>query len=88
MPVNRPFTDVVELERMGLSTDLTQFDPFEYTARSGGGVGGDTSDLFPEITHDDFGNYHFYFGIENIDGVDISEYIYRLQVSSRLNLKN
>ena len=30
MPVNRPFDDAEELDRLGLSTDLTQFDPFEY----------------------------------------------------------
>lgn len=88
MPVNRPFTDVEELERMGLSTDLAHFDPFEYTARSGGGVGGDTSDLFPEVIPDNFGVYHFYFGIGDIDGLDITEHIYSLQLGSRLIIKD
>ena len=88
MPVNRPFTDVEKLERMGLSTDLTHFDPFEYTARSGGGVGGDTSDLFPEVTADNFGVYHFYFGIGDIDGLDITEYIHSLKLGSQLIIKD
>jgi hypothetical protein len=88
MPVNRPFTDVGELERMGLSIDLTQFDPFEYTARSGGGIGGDTYDLFPEITPDDAGIYHFYFGIGDIDHLDITEYIRCLELGSQLEVKN
>ena len=88
MPVNRPFTDVEELERLGLSTDLTQFDPLEYTARSGGGVGGDTSDLFPEVAPDNLGTYHFHFGIGAIEALDITEYIRCLQIGSRLTVKN
>jgi hypothetical protein len=88
MPVNRPFTDVEELDRMGLSTDLIQFDPLEYTARSGGGVGGDTSDLFPEVTPDNHGTYHFHFGIGAIDELDITKYIRDLQLGSRLTIKN
>ena len=50
MPVNRPFTDTLKLERLGLSTDLDRFDPFEYVARSGGYAREDTSDLFAEVT--------------------------------------
>jgi hypothetical protein len=87
MPVNRPFSDVTRLERLGLSTDLTQFNPFEYIARSGGRRGGDTSDIFPEVTPDDLGQYHFYFGIGAIDNVDISEYIYQLKIGTRLKVK-
>jgi hypothetical protein len=88
MPVNRPFTDIRRLKRLGLNTDLTQFDPWEYVARSGGGVGGDTSDLFPEVTPNDFGIYHFHFGIGDIEGVEIGEYIHQLQIGVRLNVRN
>jgi hypothetical protein len=88
MPVNRPFTSEWRLRRLGLSTDLTQFEPFEYVARSGGGVGGDTSDLFPEVTCDEAGIYHFYFGIGNIEGNDISEYIKKLEANDLLKIKN
>lgn len=34
IPVNRPFTDTEKLERLGLSTDRSRFDPFEYISRS------------------------------------------------------
>ena len=61
MPVNRPFTDTLRLERLGLDTDLTQFDPWEYIGRSGGRSGADSSDLFPEVTPDELGTHipHF-----------------------------
>lgn len=89
MPVNRPFTDIEQLNRLGLSTDLRQFEPFEYISRSGGYNGGDTSDLFAETTPDEFGKYHFHFGSGDIKGLEISEYILdRLQVNDRLILKD
>ena len=88
MPVNRPFTDTLKLERLGLSTDLNQFDPFEYIARSGGYTVGDTFDLFAEITPDLVGKYNFYFGIRSIDGLDISESIHLLQLGTKLIIKN
>jgi hypothetical protein len=87
MPVNRPFTDTLKLERLGLSTNLNQFDPFEYVARSGGYAGEDTSDLFAEVTPDSVGKYNFHFGIRSIDGVDISEYIHLLQLGTKLSIK-
>jgi hypothetical protein len=88
MPVNRPFTDALRLERLGLGTDLTQFDPWEYIGRSGGRSGVDSSDLFPEVTPDEFGKYHFHFGIGAIDGVEIAEYIYQLQIDTQLTINN
>ena len=88
MPVNRPFTDTLRLDRLGLSTDLTQFDPFEYVARSGGRSGGDTSDIFPEVTPDDDGKYCFHFGIGAIENIDISEYIHRLEINNRLIVRD
>jgi hypothetical protein len=84
MHVNRPFTDTWRLKRLGLSTDLSEFNPFEYVARSGGGVGGDTSDIFPEITPDESGIYYFYFDIIQIEGLNISEYIKRMQAGDSL----
>jgi hypothetical protein len=70
MPVNRPLTDVAKLERLGLSTDLNLFDPFEYIARSGGKSGGDSADIFPQVTPDELGIYNFYFCIRAIKGSD------------------
>jgi hypothetical protein len=88
MPVNRPFSSEWKLRRLGLSTDLTQFDPFEYISRSGGYTGGDTSDLFAEVTPDEFGKYNFYFGIRYIEGIDISEYIRQLQLGTKLMIND
>jgi hypothetical protein len=88
MPVNRPFTDTLRLERLGLDTDLAQFDPWEYIGRSGGRSGADSSDLFPEVTPDELGKYHFHFGIGAIDGVEIAKYIYQLQIDTQLTINN
>jgi len=88
MPVNRPFTDTLKLERLGLSTDLSQFDPVEYVARSGGYAGEDTSDLFAEVTPDLVGNYHFHFGIRALDGIDLSEYIHQIQTGTNLRIED
>jgi len=88
MPVNRPFTDTLKLERLGLSTDLNQFDPFDYVARSGGYAGEDTSDLFAEVTPDLVGKYHFHFGIRAVEGIDISEYIHQIQTGTKLSVKD
>ncbi len=88
MPVNRPFSSEWKLRRLGLSIDLTQFDPFEYISRSGGYTGGDTSDLFPEVTPDELGKYNFYFGIRYIEGIDISEYISQLQIGTKLMIND
>jgi hypothetical protein len=84
IPVNRPFTDVAELMRLDLSTDLTQFDPVEYVARSGGYVGGDTADLFPEVTPDRFGFYHFYFEVEPVESMNIGKYVHLVKVGRKL----
>ena len=88
MPVNRPFADTTELARLGLSTDLSKFDPFEYIARSGGYSGVDTSGVFPEVTADSTEKYHFHFGSEYIEGVEISEYISQLQLGSELRIED
>jgi hypothetical protein len=88
MPVHRPFDDLAKLERLGLSTDFTRFDPFEYVARSGGYTGSDTYDLFPEVTPDEFGKYHFYFGIRDIKEIEISEYIHQLKIGDQLTIKD
>lgn len=87
MPVNRIFSDVEQLARLGLSKDLHKFDAFEYIARSGGYNGGDTYDLFPEVTPDNFGIYHFHFGIGDLDDIDITEYILtQIEIGSRLTI--
>jgi hypothetical protein len=88
MPVHRPFDDLAKLERLGLSTDLARFDPFEYVARSGGYTGSDSYDLFPEVTPDEFGKYHFYFGIRDIEGLEIDEYISQLEIGTQLTTKD
>lgn len=88
MPVNRPFTDTEELARLGLSSDLNEFDPFEYIARSGGYAGTDTSDVFPEVTPDLAKKYHFHFGSEYLEGIDISEYIHQLEIGAELGIKD
>jgi hypothetical protein len=88
MPVHRPFDDLAKLERLGLSTDLARFDPFEYVARSGGYTGSDSYDLFPEVTPDKFGKYHFYFGIRDIKGIEISEYIHQLTIGTQLTIED
>lgn len=87
MPVNRPFTDTAELARLGLSTDLNRFDPFEYIARSGGYSGVDTSDVFPEVIAVLTEKYQFHFGSEYIEGVEISEYISQLRLGSQLRIE-
>jgi hypothetical protein len=84
MPVNRPFSDTIRLDRLGLSTDLAHFDPFAYIARSGGRCGGDPCDIFPETAHDKNGKYHFYFGVGLYEDLDISEYLHRIQLDDRL----
>jgi hypothetical protein len=84
MPVNRPFGDTIRLDRLGLSTDLIQFDPFEYIARSGGRCGGDPCDIFPEVAPDKNGKYHFHFGVGLYEDLDISEYLHRIQIGDQL----
>ena len=88
MPVNRPFTDTLKLERLGLSTDLNQFAPFDYVARSGGYTGEDSNDLFAEVTPDLDGKYHFYFGIRASEGIELSEYIHQTQIGTKLSIKD
>lgn len=86
LPVNRPFTDTHKLDRLCLSTDLSQFDPFEYVARSGG-YGNDNSEIFAQTNPDRFGTYNFYSGTRYIEGVDPSEYISQLEVGDRLRIE-
>jgi hypothetical protein len=88
MPLGRPFTDVSSLDRLGLPTDLNRFDIFEYMARSGGHNNTNDSQLFPEVTPDAFGIYHFYFSIEPIGGIDITKYLYQIEVKDKLFIKD
>ena len=53
-----------------------------------GRSGADSSDLFPEVTPDELGKYHFHFGIRAIEGVEIAKYIYQLQIDTQLTIKN
>jgi hypothetical protein len=88
MPVHRPFTDLEKLERLSLPRGLNKFDPFEYVARTGGRMATDNYDIFPESTPDEFGIYQFYFTAGAFDGVDITEYVARLQVGEGLSIEN
>jgi len=88
MPVNRPYRDVIKLERLGLSTDLTQFDAFEYTARTSGKTKGNHNDLFPEVTPDPDGKYRFYFGIGNLNDAEVVEQIQKVQLGDLLTIED
>jgi hypothetical protein len=88
IPVHRPFTDLEKLEQLGMPRSLNKFDPFEYVARTGGYTATDNYDLFPEVTPDESGIYHFYFTAGAFDGVDITEYVTKLQIGARLNIEN
>jgi hypothetical protein len=63
MPVNRPFTDTIELEQLGLSKDLAEFDPFQYMARRSGIEGRDGCDIFAEVSLSEDGPRRFYFKV-------------------------
>lgn len=88
MSVNRQFSDILRLERLGLSTELAQFDPLEYIARSGGRCGNDSYDIFPEVTPDENDKYHFYFGIGIYDNLNISEHLNQVQINDQLLVKD
>ncbi len=89
MPVNRQFTDTIELEQLGLSKDLAEFDPFEYMARSGGIEDNDGCDIFAEVRPSEDGWRRFYFGIgEAKDAVPISpQYMEILDAGLELEVK-
>jgi hypothetical protein len=87
MPVHRPFTDLEKLERLGLPRSLNKFDPFEYVARTGGYMATDNYDIFPQVTPNESGIYQFYFTAGAFDGVNITEYVTRLQVGEGLSIE-
>ena len=45
------------------------------------------SDIFPEITSDNNGIYHYYYGIGAIEGHDISKYIRQLKIGNTLTIR-
>jgi hypothetical protein len=84
MPIARPEDAVKELEFLDLPT--RPIDPIAYASRSGGYSITDGYDIFPEVTADANGNYHFYFSPRNITklGVSIHEYIDKLSIGTIL----
>jgi hypothetical protein len=85
MPIIRPEDAVKELEFLALPTH--PIDPIAYVSRSGGYSITDGYDLFPEVTVDAHGEYHFYFLSQNLAkefGVSTHEYIDRLLVGTVL----
>ena len=87
MPVNRPYTDVEELARLGLPNNLRRFNPIEYVARNG--LCNLNYELCGETTPDKYNVYHFYFGTNDLPGIETTEYIQsHLQVGDLLDLKS
>jgi hypothetical protein len=84
MPIARPEDAVKELEFLDLPT--RPIDPIAYASRSGGYSITDGYDIFPEVTADANGNYHFYFLSGNLPdlGGSIHEYIDNLSVGTIL----
>jgi hypothetical protein len=69
MPVHRPFENVDNLRRLGLSSNLKRFDPFEYVARNG--TCASNYEICAQVKPDEDGIYHFYFGDNWIPDTDI-----------------
>ena len=86
MPIARPEDAVKELQLLGLPKHPV--DPIAYVSRSGGYSLTDGYDIFPEVTADANGDYHFYFSPRNITklGVSIHEYIDKLSIGTVLEL--
>lgn len=84
MPIARPDDAVKELQLLDLPKHPV--DPIAYASRSGGYSVTDGYDLFPEVTADVNGNYHFYFLSRNLPdvGASIHEYIDNLSVGTIL----
>jgi hypothetical protein len=88
LQLNRPFDNKNRLARLGLSTDLKQFNAIEYAARSGGYTI-DRQDLTPIVTPDDNGIYHYYFGTHEIDEPNINDYLKSaVNIGDKLELKD
>ena len=73
---------------MGLTNDSHIFNPFEYVARYASHTGTSGRDLFPEVTPDESSLYHFYFTAGLFHPINITEYIARLRVGDRLDIKD
>ena len=86
MPIARPEDSVKELQFLNLPKH--PIDPIAYASRSGGYSITDGYDIFPEVTADANGDYHFYFSPRNITklGVSIHEYIDKLSIGTILEL--
>jgi hypothetical protein len=84
MPIARPEDAVKELQFFDLPT--RPVDPIAYVSRSGGYSVTDGYDLFPEVTADANGDYHFYFFSRNLPelGDSIHEYIDNLSAGTIL----
>jgi hypothetical protein len=84
MPIARPEDAVKELKFFDLP--IYPIDPITYVSRSGGYSVTDGYDLFPEITANANGDYHFYFLSRNLSdcGTSIHEYIDSLSVGTIL----
>ena len=80
LPIDRPEDAIKELEFFDLKRPV---DPIVFGARSGGYSITDGYDLFPEVTADSTGDYHFYFLAQNLTkhGTSIHKYIDSLSVS-------
>ena len=73
MPIARPEDAIKELEFFDLKRPV---DPIVFGARSGGYSITDGYDLFPEVTADPTGNYHFYFLARNLTKSETSIHKY------------
>jgi hypothetical protein len=84
MPIARHEDAVKELQLLDLPKHPV--DPIAYVSRSGGYSVTDGYDLFPEVTADANGDYHFYFLSRNLPdvGASIHEYIDNLSVGTIL----
>jgi hypothetical protein len=86
MPIARPEDAQEELEFFGLPK--YPVNPIAYASRSGGYSNTDGYDLFPEVTADGDGDYHFYFLPQHLVKLQASthEYIDRLSVGTVLDV--
>ena len=84
MPIARPENAIKELQFFDLPT--RPVDPIAYVSRSGGYSITDGYDVFPEVTADASGDYHFYFSPRNTTKLEVSvhEYIDKLSVGTIL----
>jgi hypothetical protein len=83
LPIARPEDARAELELLDLKSP---FNPIDFGARCGGYSVTDNYDLFPEVTPDADGHYHFYFPARNLPKSEISAHdcIDRLSIGQNL----